>query len=74
MNCPECGGQMTADEGRFPECEDCLFTLYDAETLALQAEVKREQIVAKSIFGKIPKYAEWCDYKRAPKNFVQECD
>lgn len=33
--------------------------MYDAETLALQAEVRREQAQAKAIYGYIPSWEEW---------------
>jgi hypothetical protein len=58
MNCPECGAEMREREDHFPDCEDCGFTQYDEETLALQREVQREQAEIKEILGYVPTYHE----------------
>ena len=64
MICPECkDDQFPEPDGEhFPSCEMCGFQFYDADTLALQAEVKREQKQAKQIFGRIPPYGDWNEY------------
>ena len=46
------------DDERFPSCEDCGFVQYDANTLALMAEVRREQAHAKNVLGYVPTYQE----------------
>jgi predicted nucleic-acid-binding Zn-ribbon protein len=58
--CPKCGSAdwMPADEGAFAACNDCGFTDYDEDTLALIAEVKREQAVCKRTLGYIPTFQE----------------
>ena len=58
--CPKCGSADVnlADEGSWPSCNDCGFVQYDAETLALQAEVQREQAAAKQALGYVPCYLE----------------
>ena len=58
--CPKCGSLdvKPADEGRWASCEECGFVQYDAETLALQAEVQREQAQCKQILGYVPEYRE----------------
>lgn len=58
--CPKCGSADVnlADEGKWAECNDCGFVKYDAYTLALIAEVKREQAICKKRLGYIPTYAE----------------
>ena len=63
--CPKCGSAdwMPADEGAFASCNDCGFTQYDEETLALQAEVRSEMQTAKRVFGRTPTYAEWTQYQ-----------
>lgn len=58
MICPECGEVMREREDRFPDCESCGFEKFDVQTLALIAEVKREQAQAKRELGYIPTYAE----------------
>lgn len=59
MICPSCGNTEVIDheDERFPECE-CGFVIYPASTLALIAEVKREQAQAKQILGYVPTYSE----------------
>lgn len=59
MNCPDCGTLLSERGERYPECPDCGFTLFDAESLALQAEVQAEQKLAKQIYGHIPTFEEW---------------
>lgn len=56
--CPQCGGEIVQHEDRFPQCENCGFTQYDEETLALQREVQREQAECKAILGYIPSFRE----------------
>jgi len=58
--CPKCGSAEVnpEDEGSWPSCNDCGFVQYDAETLALQDEVRREQRVAKDALGYVPSYQE----------------
>jgi len=58
MTCPECGDVMRERDERFPDCESCGFEQYDEDTLALIAEVKREQSICKQIFGYVPNYGE----------------
>jgi hypothetical protein len=58
MLCPECGDEMRIREDRFPDCESCGFEQYDENTLALIAEVKREQALAKQVLGYVPNYDE----------------
>lgn len=60
MTCPECNSlyMSNGDEEHFPSCEDCGFVQYDADTLALMAEVRREQAHAKSVLGYVPTYQE----------------
>ena len=60
VTCPKCGSAdwNPADEGSFPSCNDCGFVQYDEYTLALQAEVQREQKVCKQILGYTPSYNE----------------
>lgn len=63
MICPECKREeLTEEDEHWPTCWGCGFTLYDADTLALQAEVKQEQKQAKQIFGRIPPYGDWNEY------------
>lgn len=59
--CPKCGSVdiNPSDEGSWRSCNDCGFVQYDPETLALQAEVQREQAQAKRELGYIPTYQEW---------------
>ena len=58
--CPQCGKAelSEADEGRFPSCPECGFEQYDADTLDLIAEVKREQKLCKQVLGEIPTYQD----------------
>ena len=60
--CPKCGSAdwMPADEGEgaFAACNDCGFTAYDEDTLALIAEVQREQKQARQILGYVPTYED----------------
>jgi ribosomal protein L37AE/L43A len=58
--CPKCGSADVnpENEGSWPECNDCGFVQYDPETLALQAQVRREQATAKQILGYVPSYEE----------------
>jgi hypothetical protein len=60
--CPECGSAedwISEDgEGRWAHCEFCGFTKYDEWTLAIQAEVKREQAECKRVLGFVPDYEE----------------
>lgn len=59
MKCPECNDEMDlSDDERFPECLNCGFVQYDADTLALQAEIRREQAAAKKVLGYVPSYGE----------------
>ena len=61
MTCPKCGSadwNAEEDEGAWPSCNDCGFVQYDAETLAIQAEVRREQAIAKQALGYVPSYKE----------------
>lgn len=59
MICPECHlDSMVEREGRFPICEECGYEQYDQETLALIAEVKREQAQCKAVLGYVPTYPE----------------
>lgn len=62
--CPKCGSADVnpPDEGFWADCNDCGFVQYDAATLALQNEVKREQKQAKDIFGRIPPFDKWTEY------------
>ena len=58
--CPKCGSADVnpPNEGRWADCNECGFIEYDAETLALQNEVRREQAQAKQILGYVPSYRE----------------
>lgn len=58
--CPKCGSAdlNEADEGSFGSCNDCGHVSYDAETLALMAEVQREQRECKRQLGYVPTYEE----------------
>jgi len=58
--CPRCGSGdwMPADEGAWPSCNDCGHVEYDAETLALMAEVRREQAFCSRVLGRVPTYRE----------------
>lgn len=62
MKCPECDSELR-DRGdeHFPDCEDCGFVLYDADTIALREEVRREFEQAKAACwpDPVPSYAEW---------------
>jgi hypothetical protein len=58
MLCPDCGDEMRIREDRFPDCETCGFEQYDENTLALIAEVKREQAICKQVLGRVPSYGE----------------
>lgn len=60
IHCPECGSiyWVEATDESWPHCEDCGFTQYDADTLALQAEVRREPAQCKQILGYVPSYQE----------------
>ena len=49
---------VDGDEGRFPTCDECGYVQYDEETLALIAEVKREQATCREILGYTPTYEE----------------
>lgn len=62
--CPKCGSADVnpPDEGFWADCNDCGFVQYDADTQALQAEVKQEQKQAKQIFGRIPTWEKWTEY------------
>lgn len=64
--CPKCGSVdiVSRDDASWPTCNDCGFVQYDAESLALQAEVKAEQAQAKREFGYIPTYREWVERER----------
>lgn len=63
MNCPECGALMREREDRFPDCEECGFEQYDAYTLALIAETRREFDQAKRECwpDPVPTYKEWME-------------
>jgi transcription initiation factor TFIIIB Brf1 subunit/transcription initiation factor TFIIB len=58
--CPKCGSADVnpANEGSWPECNECGFVQYDEDTLALQREVQREQATAKQVLGYVPDYRE----------------
>lgn len=58
--CPKCGSadMNPPDEGKWAECNDCNFVQYDEWTLAIQAEVRREQAQCKAILGYVPTYQE----------------
>jgi hypothetical protein len=58
--CPKCSScdVTPADEEHWPSCVECGFIEYDAETLALQAEILREQAYAKQILGYVPTFEE----------------
>ena len=58
--CPKCGSAdiNPPDEGSWAECNDCGHTFYDADTLALQREVQREQAYCKQVLGYVPTYRE----------------
>ena len=59
--CPRCASadwNPEDEEGGWPSCNDCGFVLYDAWTLEIQAEVKREQAHAKRVLGYVPTYQE----------------
>jgi NADH pyrophosphatase NudC (nudix superfamily) len=58
MLCPECGDEMRIREERFPDCESCGFEQYDEWTLAMIAEIKREQAICKQMFGRVLSYGE----------------
>jgi NADH pyrophosphatase NudC (nudix superfamily) len=60
MICPDCGSTDIIDhhDERFPTCEDCGHVFYDEWTLAIIAEVKREQAQCKQILGYTPTYSE----------------
>ena len=59
--CPKCGSADVnpPDEGSWFSCNDCGHVVYDPDTLALQAEVLREQAECKRRFGEILPYREW---------------
>jgi hypothetical protein len=63
VTCPECGEQMRLREDRFPDCPHCGYERFDADTLSLQSEVRREQALAKRELGYVPTYKEWVDYQ-----------
>jgi hypothetical protein len=60
MKCPECGSVEDwipqDEEGRWAHCEFCGHTQYDEWTLAIQAEVKREQANCRRVLGYVPPY------------------
>jgi hypothetical protein len=64
--CPKCGSADVnpEDEGAWADCNDCGFIQYDADTLTLQREVRREMQAARDIFGRIPSYSEWIEYQK----------
>lgn len=58
--CPKCGSGdwMPATDESFASCNDCGFTAYDDYTLAIIAEVQREQATAKQVLSYVPTYRE----------------
>lgn len=58
--CPKCGSDdvNAPDEEFWADCNECGHVQYDADTLALQAEVRREQAQCKAILGYVPSYSE----------------
>ena len=67
MICPNCQSEMR-DRGdeHFPDCEDCGFVLYDAETIALREEVRREYEQARREYfpDPVPSYREYMECKK----------
>jgi hypothetical protein len=66
MTCPQCGYEMREREGHFPDCEDCGHIEYDAEALALGAEVMQEFLRASAECwpNPVPAYKEYQAGKR----------
>lgn len=65
MNCPHCNAPMIERDERFPECEECGHVEYDAFTLALMAETRREfeQAKRECYPDPVPSYREYVKTK-----------
>lgn len=63
LTCLKCGCSDVnpADEGSWASCNDCGFVQYDADTLALMHETRREYEQAKQECwpDPVPSYKEW---------------
>lgn len=66
MTCPKCGSEMR-DRGdeHFPDCEECGHVEYDAYTIQLMEETRREfdQAVREYWPDRVPSYAEYMERK-----------